>query len=62
MSELTELQNQLAALRREAAALLREGCTRSQVLKLRRDLVRLWAAIEDHKHAELVGPERGRLH
>ena len=48
---LEELQKQLAALRKEAAALLREGGTPSQVLRLRRECVRLWAAIETSREA-----------
>jgi hypothetical protein len=43
---LDELHKQLAALRKEAAALSREGGTPSQVLRLRRECLRLWAAIE----------------
>jgi len=43
---LENLQDQLVALRKEAAALSREGGTPSQVLRLRRECVRLWAAIE----------------
>jgi len=42
---MEELHKQLASLRKEAAALLKEGATPLQVLHLRRECVRLWAAI-----------------
>jgi hypothetical protein len=62
MSDAIELLDQLAALRREAAAMLRDGCTPTQVLKLQRDLVRLWAALEQRKFADVAGFDRGGLH
>jgi hypothetical protein len=52
---LEELQKQLASLRKEAAALLREGATPSQILRLRRECVRLWAAIEASREARSNG-------
>ena len=45
MPGLEELHKQLASLREEAAAFLNEGATPLQVLQLRRECVRLWAAI-----------------
>jgi hypothetical protein len=62
MPELTELLDQLAALRREAAAMLRDGCTPTQFLKLQRDVVRLWAAVEQRRLADVPGLDRRCLH
>lgn len=55
MPGLEELHKQLASLRKEAAALLREGATPSQVLRLRREYVRLRAAIEAARDARQKG-------
>jgi hypothetical protein len=52
---LEELHKQLASLRKEAAALSREGGTPSQVLRLRRECQRLWAAIEASTEARQKG-------
>ncbi len=49
MPELEDLENELSALRRELAAMSREGCTPTQFLRLQRELVRAWAAIEECK-------------
>jgi len=49
MPELNELEDQLAALRREITELQRVGCTPNQALKLMRDIVAVWAAIEKRK-------------
>ena len=55
MPGLEELQRQLAPLRKEAATLSREGATPSQVLRLRRECIRLWAAIEASQEARQTG-------
>ena len=52
MPDVMQLYQQLAALRREAAAMLREGCTPTQILKLQREVVRLWALVEQRKHMD----------
>jgi hypothetical protein len=49
MAELDELENELSALRRELAVMSKEGCTPTQFLRLQRELVRAWAAIEECK-------------
>ena len=49
MTELNELEHRLTVLRGELALMSREGCTPTQFLKLQRDLVRAWAAVEDYK-------------
>ncbi len=55
MPELEDLENELSALRRELAAMSREGCTPTQFLRLQRELVRAWAAIEDCKSRRMPG-------
>jgi len=60
MPDDEDLQNQLAALRREAADMLREGCTPTQFLKLQRELVRLWAEVERHRRTQRGELERAR--
>jgi len=52
---LDELHKQLASLRKEAATLSREGATPAQVLRLRRECVRLWAAIEASQEVRQKG-------
>jgi hypothetical protein len=54
--ELRELEARLAALRREASAAKRGGCTPSEILKLRRDCTSLWAAVERLKYAGAPTP------
>ncbi len=53
MAELDELENRLTALRHELAVMSREGCTPTQFLKLQRDLVRAWAAVEECKSSRM---------
>jgi hypothetical protein len=52
---LEELYKQLASLRKEVAALSHEGGTPSQVLRLRRECLRLWAAIEASRQTRQKG-------
>jgi hypothetical protein len=49
MPNFEDLQNQLAALRREVADMMRDGCTPAQILKLQRECYRLWASLEARK-------------
>lgn len=49
MAELNELEHRLTILRGELAEMARQGCTPTQFLKLQRDLVHAWAAVEDYK-------------
>ncbi len=53
MAERDELENRLTALRHELAVMSREGCTPTQFLKLQRDLVHAWAAIEECKSSRM---------
>ena len=53
MAELNELEHRLTVLRGELALVSREGCTPTQFLKLQRDLVSAWAAVEDHKSRQM---------
>lgn len=53
MAELDDLEKELTALRRELSAMSCEGCTPTQFLKLQRELVRAWAAVEDCKAGRL---------
>ena len=53
MAELSELERRLTALRGELAEMSRQGCTPTQFLKLQRDLVHAWAAVEEHKCQQL---------
>jgi len=48
--ELRDLEERLAALRREMIAARRHGCTPSEMLKLSRDCSALWAAVERLKY------------
>jgi hypothetical protein len=52
---LEELHKQLASLRKEVTTLSREGATPAQVLRLRRECIRLWAAIEASQDARQKG-------
>lgn len=56
MADLNELEHRLTALRGELAEMSRQGCTPTQFLKLQRDLVHAWAAIEEHKARQLPVP------
>ena len=49
MAELEELEHRLTVLRGELAVMSKDGCTPTQFLKLQRDLVRAWAAVEEYK-------------
>jgi hypothetical protein len=49
MTELDELEHRLTLLRSELTVMSREGCTPTQFLKLQRDLVHAWAAVEEYK-------------
>ena len=53
MAELNELECRLSALRGDLAMMLREGCTPTQFLKLQRELLGAWAAVERHKSQNL---------
>ena len=53
MAELNELERRLSDLRGDLAVMLREGCTPTQFLKLQRELVSAWAAVERHKSQNL---------
>jgi hypothetical protein len=53
MAELNELERRLSDLRGDLAVMLREGCTPTQFLKLQRDLIHAWAAVEHHKSQNL---------
>jgi hypothetical protein len=56
MAELNELERRLSDLRGDLAVMLREGCTPTQFLKLQRDLIHAWAAVEEHKARHLPTP------
>jgi len=49
MADINELEHRLTVLRGELVAMSRDGCTPTQFLKLQRDLVSAWAAVEDYK-------------
>ncbi|HUI94606.1 MAG TPA: hypothetical protein VLX44_02540 [Xanthobacteraceae bacterium] len=49
MAELDELEHRLSVLRGDLSVMSREGCTPTQFLKLQRDLVSAWAAVEEYK-------------
>jgi hypothetical protein len=53
MAELSALEHRLTVLRGELAEMSRQGCTPTQFLKLQRDLVHAWAAVEEHKWRQL---------
>jgi hypothetical protein len=53
MSELNELERRLSDLRADLAVMVRDGCTPTQFLKLQRELVSAWAAVEHHKSQNL---------
>ena len=53
MVELSELEHRLTVLRGELVLMSREGCTPTQFLKLQRDLIRAWAAVEEYKARHL---------
>ena len=53
MAELNELEHRLSELRGDLAVMLREGCTPTQFLKMQRELVSAWAAVEHCKSQNL---------
>ena len=53
MAELNELEHRLSVLRGDLAVMLREGCTPTQFLKMQRELVSAWAAVEHYKSQNL---------
>jgi hypothetical protein len=54
MPELKDLEQKLAALRKQIAMGERGGYTALQILQLRRECQLLWAQIELHRHEHLV--------